>query len=26
LESWEESANKWELTAEDTARILSQKG
>jgi len=26
LESWEESANKWELTAEDTARILSPKG
>jgi uncharacterized protein YfbU (UPF0304 family) len=25
LESWEESANKWELTAEDTARILSRK-
>ena len=26
LGSWEESANKWELTAEDAARILSHKG
>jgi uncharacterized protein YfbU (UPF0304 family) len=26
IASWKQSANKWELTAEDTVRILSHKG